>query len=436
MRVLGAAFVVGLLLLAVGCAPDRDGSPTPSLVVLGMAEDGTTIRVTGSQQIAFRLPVTPSNGYAWSMSQSPDQMLQKIGERRFEPGTDAGAGRSGFAWQNVRPVTAGEVDVLLELREPTRLEPAVKTIGFKIVASDVSPIPPNEAPLGFAPAAADDGASGMSAMGARARQDALTGCAHMSGKTNLCEHGACTRVRSQGRCGSCWAFATTAVVENTIRRNDWTARDLSEQYLVSCNDRAVFGYCDGSMYFGDGFDYYQDTFSSSKGELAAGAVYESDFKYAASNYLEDGVVTSCNGPHPHHERIDSWEQAGGVFGAGDACVKQLLDDGRFLTTFVDATNWDGYQGGVRVGSSLAIANHVVTLVGYDDEQGVWIVRNSWGPYWGETADGQPKSYGPNGWNGGYMRIRYGGDAVAHDVGWVNYTPNQATRASLVMTVVH
>jgi C1A family cysteine protease len=44
----------------------------------------------------------------------------------------------------------------------------------------------------------------------------------------------------------------------------------------------------------------------------------------------------------------------------------------------------------------------VVLVGWDDAEGYWIIRNSWGPYWGEHWSGQRR----NGDNG-YMRIKYG-----------------------------
>ena len=46
--------------------------------------------------------------------------------------------------------------------------------------------------------------------------------------------GVTTPVKSQGMCGSCWAFASTAVMESHIAIQTGTLFSLSEQELVSC----------------------------------------------------------------------------------------------------------------------------------------------------------------------------------------------------------
>jgi len=79
---------------------------------------------------------------------------------------------------------------------------------------------------------------------------------------------------------------------------------------------------------------------------------------------------------------------------GDSCDHQddkLVQDA--LTTkgplgiCVNA-NWQDYHSGVFSGSCAHDAghiNHAVQLVGYNDEQKYWIVRNSWGTSWGSAG---------------------------------------------------
>jgi len=52
-----------------------------------------------------------------------------------------------------------------------------------------------------------------------------------------------------------------------------------------------------------------------------------------------------------------------------------------VSVAVDATNWSPYQSGIfnTCGTSL---DHAVLLVGVQAD-GVWKIKNSWGPSWGE-----------------------------------------------------
>ena len=65
--------------------------------------------------------------------------------------------------------------------------------------------------------------------------------------------GILTAVKDQGSCGSCWAFATTEMVESyaAMSRTPPVLMDLSPQQLVSCapnpNDCGGVGGCDGSV---------------------------------------------------------------------------------------------------------------------------------------------------------------------------------------------
>lgn len=52
--------------------------------------------------------------------------------------------------------------------------------------------------------------------------------------------GKVSRVKDQGQCGSCWAFAAVAMLESSILFKNSTTIPLSEQYLVDCCRPAVY----------------------------------------------------------------------------------------------------------------------------------------------------------------------------------------------------
>jgi C1A family cysteine protease len=83
-------------------------------------------------------------------------------------------------------------------------------------------------------------------------------------------------------------------------------------------------------------------------------------------------------------------------------MKQALAEGgpivATLTLYEDFRN---YSGGIYQHAYGGFAgSHAVTLVGYDDNEGYWIAKNSWGTEWGEDKDG-------NATGGGWFRIYYG-----------------------------
>ncbi|ETR67762.1 MAG: hypothetical protein OMM_04964 [Candidatus Magnetoglobus multicellularis str. Araruama] len=142
-------------------------------------------------------------------------------------------------------------------------------------------------------------------------------------------------VRNQGSCGSCWAFAGVALLENLANRSGLMASiNLSEQIMVSCvyKERSEGG-CSGGWYW-DVFDY---TFHY-------GIPEESCFPYKARNGNCDD---QCEEPEYRLKLTDFtpahglWEEE---FSVQD--LKGALQDGPLSVGFYVPSSFYGYNGGI------------------------------------------------------------------------------------------
>ena len=66
-------------------------------------------------------------------------------------------------------------------------------------------------------------------------------------------------------------------------------------------------------------------------------------------------------------------------------INQVLA-GKTLSVAVDANQWGSYQSGIFSGcSDIHNVNHAVNIVGVNLDEGYWIIRNSWGSWWGDNG---------------------------------------------------
>ncbi len=202
-------------------------------------------------------------------------------------------------------------------------------------------------------------------------------------------------IRNQGGCGSCWAFASVGPLECDIKIRDNVVVDLSEQWLVSCNQSGWS--CDGGWF---AHDYWMNSTDACGG---SGAVYESDYPYTGSD-------SPCACPVNHDQHIKGWAYIGnGNSIASVSAMKQAILEYGPISVAIYANNaMQAYHGGVFNGCATGQINHAVTIVGWDDNQGpsgVWFLRNSWGTGWGES---------------GYMRIPYNCNQVGFAACYIDY----------------
>jgi len=177
-----------------------------------------------------------------------------------------------------------------------------------------------------------------------------------------------TPVKNQGGCGSCWAFATVGSVEAKFRieaNNPSLDIDLSEQDLVSC---ANLGGCGGASNLYDPFVYIRDK----------GIVDENCFPYAAANI----PCSPCGGGRLY--KISNFSSF-----LYQNIKDALVQYGPLCCGLNIPTDIFYYNGGIYEPTTTSlisqISGHAVVLVGYNDIEGYWILKNSWGPNWGEQG---------------------------------------------------
>ena len=200
-------------------------------------------------------------------------------------------------------------------------------------------------------------------------------------------------ITNQGQGGSCWAFATVGAFECAIKIKDGNNVALSEQYLINCNHN---GYsCAGGWWCHDMHTNVADNCGG------VGAVLQVYDPYMA-------VDGTCSCPYQHDYKLDSWSYIGGQWATPtDAQIKQaVMTYGPVSVAIYAGPAFQAYGGGIFNACESGQINHAVVIVGWNDSSGVWIIRNSWGQYWGE---------------GGYMRIHYGCNSIGYNATYVNYS---------------
>ncbi len=377
-----AALLFGSLLLftTAVAAPPPDG-PKPGEVSLGAADDGRQIELGEGQVLVISLESNPSTGYGWEVEEIDKAILRQMGKTEFEAESHL-LGAPAKQILRFEAVAAGQTPLRLVYRRPWEkgVAPArtfslqVKSAGSFTRTKDPLPTPTAEPLVQTLEVSTDQ-------LG-------------LPTSFNWCDLGGCTPVKDQASCGSCWAFSTVGALESNIRiRDGGVVKDLAEQYLVSCNEDG-WG-CSGGWW---AHDYHW--WKKVSGETDAGAVYEADFPYVARD-------DPCNPPHAHHEKIVSWAFVGPEHGVPSvAAIKQAIyDHGPVSAAVCVGSAFHNYTGGIFETNECSEVNHAVVLVGWDDNQGIWYLRNSWGTGWGES---------------GYMRIKYGTSNVGYSANYIVY----------------
>jgi C1A family cysteine protease len=177
-----------------------------------------------------------------------------------------------------------------------------------------------------------------------------------------------TAITDQGNCGSCWAFAAVAQLESHVKIYGEVEMDLSEQQCVSCLTPGTG--CEGH-YSEACYNLFRSTGAI---EEVCMPYHENDTDPCIQSQCQKWAKLGSPAYTPVNNNVNS--------------IKQALLTGPVKSSMAVEDTFFSYTGGCYDRPYFG-TNHAVLIVGWDDNmcggQGAWIVKNSWGPGWGENG---------------------------------------------------
>jgi len=209
-------------------------------------------------------------------------------------------------------------------------------------------------------------------------------------------------------CGSCWAHGSVSALGDRVkiaRGGKGVDVNVAVQHILNC---ANVGSCHGGSVDGP----YQWLHDISQ-KTGTGISYETSQPYMACSSeskvglcgagdwtcTPENIARTCSTfpPQGHCQGLSKYpnvtiSEYGSISGVA-ALQKEIFARGP-IACGIDAGPILNYTGGIFKGQGEGI-DHVISVVGWGSDASAgqyWIVRNSWGEYWGEM---------------GYVRVAFG-----------------------------
>merc|ERR1712086_550791 len=195
------------------------------------------------------------------------------------------------------------------------------------------------------------------------------------------DHGAVTAVKDQGQCGSCWSFSTTGALEGAHVIAGGALTAFSESQFVDCDYGLLKNMgCNGGL-MDKAFKY---------AEKSAIATEEAYPYVAKKNSCDSSKLSGAT------LKVSSYED---VKKNDVDAMKAMLAKGPVSVAIeADQKDFQTYTSGV-----LCVG------WGSENDQEFWIVKNSWGPSWGDA---------------GYIKLAIASDAAEGTCGILSGPPSQ------------
>lgn len=256
---------------------------------------------------------------------------------------------------------------------------------------------------------------------------------------------------NQGKCGSCWAFASVAVYQSSweleqrrtgdtllrqiVPENSYFRRQPSVQQMLNCIAKTK-GDCTGGWH-GNAFAYMVNSHIPHIPDRLVWDQDEADFieqytgrKSICTDPLQNRAVkrggihvVPLEGPDAAprliknsdllltaSDRALAWGYVNKPFDkipSVEQLKAALIEYGPIAAPMWADHCFAVYKGGVFHGQNNRSINHVVMLIGWDDDKQAWLIKNSWGKKWGED---------------GFAWIKYNRNNIGLFAAWIQPSP--------------
>lgn len=185
--------------------------------------------------------------------------------------------------------------------------------------------------------------------------------------------GCLTTPRNQGNCGACYAFSVTSVMEWLLCQKTGKLVELSEQYMIDC-----------------GYGRFNPPLKGcSEGGVKGAGMFVHNFGVELlKNYPFMGKETKC----PYKEDYDLKKTGFFRMDIGNMAVfhmsrwHQIIEKTPFYVKAKTGKDFLEYGRGVYEGNGCSDKpNHGMVMVGHGRQDGrhYWLIRNSYGHFWGD-----------------------------------------------------
>jgi len=177
-----------------------------------------------------------------------------------------------------------------------------------------------------------------------------------------------TPVKDQGDCGDCFAFASATVLEYWSKKHGHP-KSLSSQKIMDCTSgpsRPDVG-CDGGL-----MEYVFEYAKNHPIGLEAQFPYKEAQGTCPQQFITNVKVKQYK--VLMHDDNPKTEQQ----------FEAILHKYGPISIGIDSTTMDNYKDGIFTADLCSTdIDHAVTIIGYTKD--AWIIKNSWGPYWGRDG---------------------------------------------------